>query len=216
MTTKRTTRSKSAIEALRPTPEDPNVVEVRVGGRTVASMLRHRAQELGLEVGAKWTPAIAARVSAACALELAREAAFALLAKRAYAAHALQAKLEAGGHAEAAAAAAVAALVADGWLDDAAFAAERATHLQRRGPVATDALAERLEAEGVGEAVARAAAKRATPADETHAALLREARTARRAGESASRVGNRFARRGFEADTIESVLEAAGFRLEPD
>ena len=75
-------KKKVPIDALRALSADPNQVEVRVGGRTVATLLRQRAVELGLVEGGAWTPALAARVDAAAAESLAREAALAFLAKR--------------------------------------------------------------------------------------------------------------------------------------
>ena len=47
-------KKKVPIDALRALSADPNQVEVRVGGRTVATLLRQRAVELGggVEVGA--------------------------------------------------------------------------------------------------------------------------------------------------------------------
>jgi hypothetical protein len=41
-------KKKVPIDALRALSADPNQVEVRVGGRTVATLLRQRAVELGL------------------------------------------------------------------------------------------------------------------------------------------------------------------------
>ena len=64
---KTVTGKKARIDSIAPRAVDPNQVEVRVGGRTVATLLRHRADELGLTEGAAWTPALAARVDAAAA-----------------------------------------------------------------------------------------------------------------------------------------------------
>ena len=64
---KTVTGKKARIDSIAPRAVDPNQVEVRVGGRTVATLLRHRADELGLAEGAPWTPALAARVDAAAA-----------------------------------------------------------------------------------------------------------------------------------------------------
>ena len=207
----RPSRARIRIEALRALAADPNQVEVRIGGRTVATLLRHRAEELGLAEGAAWTPALAARVDAAAADELAREAALGFLAKRAWSAAGLRERLVKAGHAERAAAAAAQALVADGWLDDRAFAQGRVEQHRRKGAIAAEALEALLEADGVGERDARAAAK---AGGSTTAELRSEARRAKKAGESPARVAGRLARRGFDADTIRDALEHAGFRLE--
>jgi multidrug efflux pump subunit AcrA (membrane-fusion protein) len=44
------------------TAADPNLVEVRVAGRTEATLPRQRAEDLGIAEGTPWTPALAARV----------------------------------------------------------------------------------------------------------------------------------------------------------
>lgn len=204
-------RRSPPIDALRALAADPNVVEVRVGGRTVASLPRARAESLGAVEGAAWTPALAARVSTAAAEALAREAALAFLARRAWSASLLRARLARAGHDEAAAAAAVASLVADGWLDDRAYAQARAGQLSRRGAMAAEALEHALVEEGVAEREARAAARAEAGTSED---LVREARAARREGAGAARVAGRFARRGFDADTIRAALERAGFELD--
>ena len=211
MPAKRTTPDR--IDAVRPVGDDPNVVEVRAGGRRRAVLPRARAEELRLEEGARWTPALAARVDAAAARELARDAAFAMLARSDRSRAALEAALVARGHDAAAAKDALDMLAADGWLDDRAFAADRAAALQRRGPVAADAIAARLEAEGVRPRDAAAAARDATEAD-PRPALLAECRAARRAGVGAARMAGRLARRGFDPDTIHEVLATAGYELD--
>jgi SOS response regulatory protein OraA/RecX len=205
------TRRNPPIDALRALAADPNVVDVRVGGCTVATLPRARAEALGATEGAAWTPALATRVGGAAAEALAREAALAFLARRAWSAALLAARLVRAGHDERAAADAVAALVADGWLDDRAYAQARAGQLSRRGAMAAEALEHALVEEGVAERIARAAAKgEAGTTDD----LVREARTARRAGHGAARVAGRFARRGFDADTIHTALERAGYDLD--
>ena len=205
------TRRNPPIDALRALAADANVVDVRVGGRTVATLPRARAEALGATEGAAWTPALATRVGGAAAEALAREAALAFLARRAWSAALLAARLVRAGHDERAAADAVAALVADGWLDDRAYAEARAGQLSRRGAMAAEALEHALVEEGVAERVARAAAKGEAGSTDD---LVREARAARRAGHGASRVAGRFARRGFDADTIQTALERAGYDLD--
>lgn len=215
---RRTTKART-IDALRALDGDPMTVEVRVGGTTVATLPRPRAESLGLAEGVRWTPAIAARVDRACAEALAREAGLAFLARKSWSAKGLEARLAQAGHDARAARAAVAAMVADGWLDDRAFAEARVGQLSRRGAMSADALAAMLESEGVAESIAADAAESiAADAAEagagTAAQLRAEARAAKRAGERAARVAGRFARRGFDADTIRDALERAGFEVD--
>lgn len=206
----RKTTARRRIDALRATAADPNLVDVRVGGRTEATLPRQRAEELGITEGTAWTPSLAARVDRAAADSLAREAALGFLAKRPWSAAALEARLVKGGHAKKAAAAAVQSMVSDGWLDDRAFAAARVEHHRRKGAMPADALAALLEADGVAERDAREAADLgAASAKELRA----EVRAAKRAKESAVRVAGRLARRGFDPDTIRDALEHAGYEL---
>lgn len=199
------------IDLLRPHAGDPNTVDIRAGGRTLASLPRTRAEELGVREGAAWTPALARRVDRSAAESLAREAALAHLAKRSWSAAGLAARLVRGGHDEDAAAAAVAALVADGWLDDRAYAQERVAHHRRTGSLSAEALAALLARDGIGERDAeRAARAGAASAKELRA----EVRAAHRAGTSARAVAGRLTRRGFDADTIRDALEAAGYELD--
>ena len=86
--------SSPRIDALRALAADPNTVEVRSSGRTLATLPRSRAEELGLREGAAWTPALARKVDLAAAETLAREAALAFLARRAWSAAGLAARLE--------------------------------------------------------------------------------------------------------------------------
>ena len=204
-------KKKVPIDALRALSADPNQVEVRVGGRTVATLLRQRAVELGLVEGGAWTPALAARVDAAAAESLAREAALAFLAKRAWSAAALEARLVKAGHVSRAARNAIRAMLADGWLDDHAFATARVEHHRRRGSLSEEALSELLQADGVGE---KDAADVARSGAATAAEVRLEVRRAKKAGESAKRVAGKLARRGFDPDTIQDALEHAGYALD--
>jgi SOS response regulatory protein OraA/RecX len=206
----RKTTARRRVEALRTTAADPNLVEVRVAGRTEATLPRQRAEDLGIAEGTPWTPALAARVDRVAAEALARESALAFLAKRPWSAAALRERLVKGGHTKPAAAAAVAAMVADGWLDDRAFAATRVEHHLRKGAMPAEALAALLEADGVAEREAREAAEQGAS---TVKELRAEVRAAKRAKESPARVAGRLARRGFDPDTIRDALEHAGYEL---
>lgn len=203
-------RTSRRIDALRARADDPNTVDVRVGGATVATLARSRAEALGIREGAAWTPALAGRASRAAAEELAREAALAFLARRDWSVAALRERLERAGHVPGAAAAAVEGLAKDGWLDDRAFASARVEHHRRRGAMAAEALEDLLERDGLAPGDAREAAKAGAA---TAAELRAEARAARAAGHAAGRVAARLARRGFDPDTIRDALERAGFDL---
>lgn len=207
----RKTTARRRVDALRATAADPNLVEVRVAGRTEATLPRQRAEDLGIAEGTPWTPALAARVDRVAAEALARESALAFLAKRPWSAAALRERLVKAGHAEQAASAAVSAMVADGWLDDRAFASSRVGHHRRKGAMPAEALAALLEADGVGERDAQEAAERGAA---TAKELRDEVRAAKRAKQSPARVAGRLARRGFDPDTIRDALERAGYELD--
>jgi SOS response regulatory protein OraA/RecX len=204
-------RQSPRIEALRPLAADPNAVEVRVRGTTVATLPRVRAEELRIREGAAWTPALAARASRAAAAALAREAALGLLARQGRSAAGLRQRLERAGHSAEAAREAVRSLVEDGWIDDRAFAAARTEQHRRKGPLPAEALEELLRRDGIEARDAQDAAEHGAATD---AELRSVARAARAEGQPASRVAARLARRGFNPDTIREVLERAGYDLD--
>jgi regulatory protein len=123
------------------------------------------------------------------------------LARRDLSAAELDARLERARVAPSVAAEVAGTLERAGLVDDERFAANRAESLAARG-WGDAAIAARLEAVGVDEAVARVAV----------AALESEAERARALVERESdpvRQARLLARRGFGEETLESVLEAA-------
>jgi regulatory protein len=203
------------ITTLDPIADDPMTVRVKVGRRVVATLARSRCSELGVAEGRTWTLALQRRVAEAAACDAAREAALRALGRRAYSQAGLQQKLVERGHEARAAEAAVRDLADHGWLDDATFAELRAESLNRRAPMAAEAIAGQLQDEGVAPELAESTAREAAgSASEVAAALAREARAARKAGLSMRTLAGRLARRGFDQDTVETALRAGGYPVD--
>lgn len=208
-------KTSARIEALEPLPTDPLRVRVIVAGSVVATLARTRCDALALAPGRVWSGALAATVATLGKVDAARDAALRRLGRSALSGQGLTAFLVRTGHEERSAEAAVQGLRADGWLDDRAFALARAEALQRRRPLAMEALAARLEAEGVAPPLAAEAARAAGRASGPAADhLAREARAARRTGVSVRTLAGRLARRGFDADAIHAALRSAGYPVD--
>jgi SOS response regulatory protein OraA/RecX len=195
------------IELIRPLPSDPNVRSVRVAGRVVARLRAADAEHLGLAPGDAWTPALAAEVDRLKSLDATRRAALGLLARRGYARRELLERLERRGLAHGAEI--VDELAQQGWLDDAAYAADLARGLTRRR-MSRELLVARIAARGVDPATAEAAADAAIgDTDPVDTAFeLARARVGERATgpRAVRRVAGLLARHGFDEDTISAVL----------
>lgn len=212
---------RAKIVGLEPMADDPMVVRVRVrqaGARTareVAKLTRPRCEELGLRVDQAWTATLQRRVEALAARDAARDAGLRRLGRSGLSARGLEAALQRSGHAPDAVAEAVSELKTAGWLNDGAFAEQRAQKLASGAPIAAEAISARLEAEGVEAGEAFQAAKRAVPVTPVRA-LADEARAAKRAGTRASTVAARLGRRGFDEDTVLAALRAAGYAVDDE
>lgn len=110
------------ISGLVPDPRRPGAVRVQVGGGGMWTVPRDVAERERLAPGLLVDEAMAARLAEAADAEGAYRAALRALERRPFAAGELGRRLRLKGHAPAAAAAAVERLLAQGLLDDAAFA----------------------------------------------------------------------------------------------
>jgi SOS response regulatory protein OraA/RecX len=213
--------ARPRIVALEPVANDPMMVRVRIGQagstgtREVARLSRPRCEELGLRVEQAWTLALQRRVQALAERDAARDAGLRRLGRSGLSARGLEAALQRAGHAPDAVRQAVTDLTSAGWLDDGAFAEQRAQKLASGAPIATEAVSARLEAEGIEPDLALKAAKRAVPSTPARA-LADEARAAKRLGKRASTVAARMARRGFDQETVLAALRTAGYAVDDE
>lgn len=200
----------ATIDELRPDPRDPGLVRVKVADTTFGPIRRDDAERLGLEPGRRWTKAIEREVQALVAEAGCRADALRRLGRRDMTQATLAERL-APKWGEATALRVAATLAADGWIDDGAYASRRAQTLQRRAPMAKEALRDRLEAEGVRSAAADRAAREADDPKALRAAVRAWAAK----GRDASWIARALGRQGFDADTIAAALHRAGLPCTP-
>jgi len=203
------------LTGLAPDPRRPDYRLVEVDRGRFASLPAESLIGLGLVVGGEIGPRVLARLQELADLEGAHRAALRALARRAHARHDLRRRLLQKQHPPAAVDGALARLVAQGLLDDAAFARDYAgvKAARGRGPAR---LIKDLLAQGVDRSVAEASV-RAALADEgvdADAAVraVAEKRARQLAGLPAPvrkrRLVAFLARRGFQGALVRAIVEA--------
>jgi SOS response regulatory protein OraA/RecX len=197
--------SHPVIEELRPLPRDPGRVRVIVQGESIGTLRRETVDELGLRQGRTLSVALATRVREVIAAEGCRLDAMRRLGRRDMTQALLAARL-APTWGESLAERVAADLAREGWLNDGDYAQRRAQALQRRAPIASEAMQARLEAEGVPAPIAR----RAASAAHDPARLQQQIRAWKRAGRNAASMARALGRQGFDFDTIAAALHRAG------
>ena len=209
-------REMSAIvSALEPAPSNPKQVVVYVDDAARARLYEWQLPELGLEPGTAFTGRTAERIDEAERFARALEATGRELDRRSLSRHELLQKLERLGHDASAAAAAADRAEAIGLLDEEALARALIREEREKKGAAPPRWRQKLARRGVDPAridrLVAEAAPSATEARGEAEELLRRWR-----GQMAElapakrrrRLGNRLARRGYEAETIRDALEA--------
>jgi len=203
------------LTGLAPDPRRPDYRLVEVDRGRFASLPAESLIGLGLVVGGEIGPRVLARLQELADLEGAHRAALRALARRAHARHDLRRRLLQKQHPPAAVDGALARLVAQGLLDDAAFARDYAgvKAARGRGParLIKDLLAQGVD-RGVAEAAVRAAlADEGVDADAAVRAVA-EKRARQLAGLPAPvrkrRLVAFLARRGFQGALVRAIVEA--------
>lgn len=203
--------ARPVITALEADPKDPGVVRVRIGRTIVGPLRRDAAERLGLEIGRAWTARLARDVERLAQREGCRTDALRRLGRRDHSRALLTLRLTPH-WGEDIARAVVDELATHGWLDDGIYAMRRAESLRRGGPVSSEMVSVRLEAEGVAPTVARKAAGGVDrPQD-----LAGHLRRWKREGRTAAWITRTLGRRGFEFDTIAEALRNAGIPCPSD
>jgi regulatory protein len=193
-----------------------------VGRRAVARLRVADVERLGLHEGLEWTAKLARTVDEAVAGERARRAALTLLGRRARSTATLIDRLTAKGHDEATAQRVVQELVADGWMDDRAYAEALARELLAKAPATAKLIAHRLRQRGIDEQLAEAIAHEAVAETDLHGTAVELARKRLRQMENippataARRIAGILARRGFDEDAVRAALHAVGLSPEDD
>lgn len=205
----------TTITTITPASRPAGHLRIKSGRRTLAILHPREAEALELREGLPLSDDLLAALDLAAARSRARTAAERLIARRALSAAELRGRLEARGHDPAAVKTVVASLVAAGAIDDRAVAAAAAARAlgQKRS---TTRAARDLAARGIDPDLAAEAA-RAAADDDGRTDLDRALHLARSRlrGELAGkppvvirrRLAGVLARRGYDEDTVETVLD---------
>jgi regulatory protein len=205
--------TESVISEIRPLPSDPNLRRVRVGRKTIATLRVADIESLGLAVEMPWTASLAKKVQHALAADRARRDALKILGRRACSRNEIIERLSAKKHVRGLAVEVAQELIAAGWIDDAAFAEAVVHQATRTKPAGRRLLNERLLGRQIDRSVAeKAVAAHESTRDDVQAALgLARKRLATMSSLPVATIQRRFrsllARRGFDDDTIETVMD---------
>jgi len=193
--------------------KDPNLRRIVVGEETVATLPVSAVEQLGLSVGTRWTPELAARIATALDAAKARKTAMKLLSRRGLSRDEVRERLEKRGHASAVASAVVADLESHGWINDQAVGDDVVRETVRKGPASGDFIRRKLRDRKVRPEVADAAAasSEAPPSGIDAAEQFARKRLAKMDAElkpstKARRVARALAGRGFDDETISTIL----------
>jgi regulatory protein len=200
------------ISAVQPRPDDPRLVAVRAGRKTIAIILDHDAREMRLAPGVKLDDALLEKLSLAAARAKARMYAINALSSRAMTGRTLSVKLRQRGLPETDAKRIVTDLTALGLINDAVLARTMTESQLRRKPAGKSLLINKLRAKGVEQAIAKTAVERVlkeTDHDPRAGALdlaKKKVRVLARVHAKDPKAAQRrlygmLARRGFDAET---------------
>lgn len=203
------------ITSLNASPRDPRSVLVKVGKRAVACVSAKHVADLGLTVGLPWTDSLAQRVDEAQAYDKAMADAMRRLNRRALSRRDLDAKLKQREHAPAIREQVLDRLETLSWLDDAAFGRTLIREITNRRPAGPRLLAQKLRQKGLQPSlIDQLLAEQSEQTDEDPVKpacelARKKLRTLNRfdAATRKRRVYSLLARRGFEPDVIDQVMQ---------
>jgi regulatory protein len=210
----------ATVTAIEPQPSDPNYRRIRVNGRIAARLRIGDVEALRLNVGTRWTKALAARVTEAVAAAKARRAAMTMLGRRALSRGELVERLTRRGHALNVVERVGNELAADHWIDDERYAHDVAEKLVREKGVAKPHIVERLVRRRIDAALAERIADEVAGGEGAFdAAAELAAKRYRTMGALEPRVAARrlagvLMRRGYDEDVVRAALAQIGLDVE--
>lgn len=200
------------ITAIKPTQRNPKRVTVRVGRKVVATLPLGKAEELGLAVGQAWDDALAQRVSQAGVYDKALRQAMNRLNRRAMSRRDLDKKLERLEYEQAVREQVLDRLTEMKFLDDEAYARALIDSTLRRKPAGPQLLRQKLYQKGIGRSLIEKLVSETTDAQDLAPGAVDLARKKLRSMQRLDidtrkrRLYGLLARRGFNPDTISSVM----------
>lgn len=203
---------EARISAITPSRRDASRLSIRVAGRAVATLQRARVAELGLEVGQLWDEALAARVTAATALDGALQDALRGLKRKPMSRCQVEQLLRERGHDAGVIDQAIARLCELRMIDDAALAVELLREMQKNRPAGSAMLRAKLEQRGLDAGAIDNALRGSDSPQAARQQAMRVARMKLKAmarldpATQARRLWAALARRGFDEQIVEQVV----------
>ncbi len=200
------------ITAIKPTQRDPGRFTVRVGRKVAATLTLSKIEELGLSVGQAWDDALAAKVAQAAVFDKALRQAMNRLNRRAMSRRDLGNKLRDLEYEEPVREAVLDHLTELNYLDDEAYGRALVESTLRRKPAGPQLLRQKLYQKGVDRSLIEKLVSEATDAQDLAPGAVELARkklaTMQRVDPETRRrrLYGLLARRGFNPDTISSVM----------
>jgi regulatory protein len=208
------------ITSIKPTQRDPKRVMVRVGRKVVATLAHSKVVEMGLHVGQVWDDALAEQVGHAAVFDKALKQAMNRLNRRAMSRHDLDFKLKKLDYAQAVRERVLDRLTEMGFLDDEAYGRALIDATMRRKPAGPQLLRQKLFQKGIDRSLIERLVGEATDAQDLAPGAVELARKKLRTMQRFDlqtrkrRLYGLLARRGFNPDTISSVMAELSDEIE--
>lgn len=214
--------SGAVVSEIQSLESDPNMRRIRVGRRTMATLRAADIEMLGLKVGQAWTERLANAVLAEVAASKARKDAMQLLGRRAYSRGEIVHRLQRKGYDQTTANRIADEMVADRWIDDAAYGRAIADGVTRRKPAGEQLLLAKLQSRKIesdaAQRIVREASDGIVPLDK--ALELARDRLAdwepMPPEKAARRIASMLARRGFDEQVVGDVIAKLGLNIASD
>ena len=200
------------ITAIKPTQRDPGRYTIRVDRKVVATLPIRRIEELGLATGQNWDDALAVKVAQAAVFDKALRQAMNRLNRRAMSRRDLGRKLKDLDYDAAVCEQVLDHLTEKGYLDDQAFGRALIDATLRRKPAGPQLLRQKLYQKGLNTSLIEKLVSEATDAQDLAPGAVELARKKLRTLQRVNpetrrrRLYGLLARRGFNPDTISSVM----------
>ncbi len=208
------------ITSIRPTQKNPSRVSVRVGRKVVATITVGKVEELGLAVGQAYDDALAGRLTQAAVFDKALRQAMNRLNRRAMSRRDMDQKLRKLDYEQPVRDAVLDWLEEKGFLDDEAYGRALVEATLRRKPAGPQLLRQKLYQKGIDRSLIEKLVGDATDAQDLAPGAVELARK-RLASLQRYDIATRkrrlyglLARRGFNPDTISSVMSELADEIE--
>lgn len=200
------------ITAIKPTQRDPKRVTVRIGRKVMGTLPISKVEDLGLEVGQVWDEALATRVAQAGVYDKALRQALNRLNRRAMSRRDLDKKLHGLDYDQVVREQVLDRLTELKFLDDEAYGRALIDATMRRKPAGPQLLRQKLYQKGIDRSLIERLVSEATDAQDLAPGAVELARKKLRTMQRFDtetrkrRLYGLLARRGFNSDTISSVM----------